>query len=115
MSPDHWLAVGQISDAARQALVESDSQVIDVSSELPVVLVGLHYEDNWRTEHAEDDLQIWTSGDVHVKSRNLDLYWHNHLGSLTESRLQMPEEELPGGVSSTATGDELGDLDEAPF
>ena len=40
----HWLAVGRVSNAAREQLIDADCHVVDVNSKPPIVLVGLRYE-----------------------------------------------------------------------
>jgi hypothetical protein len=86
---EHWIAVGVVSDLARAELNRANCPVVEVQQPR-CVLVCLRYDE---TFHEQEDLELWTSGDVRVKSRGLDLLWHRPYGSLTESRLTLPCED----------------------
>ncbi|GHO51164.1 hypothetical protein [Ktedonospora formicarum] len=67
----YWMTVGAVSEQARQALVEADGQVIDVHASPPVVLVGLPYDVNYYFRHRYDDLAIWRTEGIQVRSKGL--------------------------------------------
>jgi hypothetical protein len=86
---EHWIAVGVVSDLARAELYRANCPVVEVQQPR-CVLLCLRYDE---TFHEQEDLELWTSGDVRVKSRGLDFLWHGQYGSLTESRLTLPCED----------------------
>ena len=86
---DHWIAVGAVSELALAELYRANCPVVEVQHPR-CVLVCLRYDESF---HEQEDLELWTSGDVRVKSRGLDLLWHRQYGSLTESHLTLPCED----------------------
>jgi hypothetical protein len=72
MSKTHSLAVGHVSDAARQALIEADCFVQDLEASPPLVAVGIGYQGN-------DDLSFTWSVDaeIQVNSSGLYLIWRS--------------------------------------
>jgi hypothetical protein len=124
MSKEHWIAVGSVSDAARQALIEADCFLHKVSATPQIVLVGRHYQD-------EHDLDIgWQfEPEIPIDSSGLHLFWYpsggdclSHESSVTETRLITADEwqaereqEWTRAREAEAWIDELGDLDELPF
>jgi hypothetical protein len=67
MSNEHYLVVGHVSDAARDALNEADCFVQDLSTRPPLVAVGIHYQSN-------DDLSFTWSVDAEIQVRSSGLY-----------------------------------------
>ncbi|GCE26403.1 hypothetical protein KDA_18870 [Dictyobacter alpinus] len=94
----HWMTVGSLSDAARQALLDVDAVVLNVHNEPPVVLVGIPYDCNYYKRFGYDDLAIWTSEGIQLHSKNLRLQWgHNNFpgklwGGFPRERLILPDE-----------------------
>ena len=72
MNNEHYIAVGRVSNAARQALIEADCFVQDLSPEPPLVAVGIRYQ-------SKDDLSFTWSVDaeIQVASRGLYLIWRS--------------------------------------
>ena len=70
---EYWLAVGHVSDAARQQLINANCPVLDVSSRPPVVLVGLRQES--ASDRFHEDLALTNVGEIQVRVKGLGLYW----------------------------------------
>jgi hypothetical protein len=70
---EYWLAVGHVSDAARQQLINANCLVLDVSSRPPVVLVGLRQESV--SDRFHEDLALTNVGEIQVRVKGLGLYW----------------------------------------
>ncbi len=71
---EHWLAVGRVSNAAREQLAIAHCSVIDVQREPPIVLVCLRHQGDiskeWIWEYVEE-LGIPSSGlDVLIRSHD---------------------------------------------
>jgi len=62
---EFWLAVGHVSDAARQQLINANCPVLDVSSRPPVVLVGLRRESV--SDRFHEDLVLTNMGEIQVR------------------------------------------------
>ncbi|GHO41847.1 hypothetical protein [Ktedonospora formicarum] len=67
----YWMTVGAVSEQARKALREADGQVIELHASPPVVLVGLPYDSNYSFRHRYDDLAIWRTEGIQVRSKGL--------------------------------------------
>ena len=70
---EHWLAVGRVSNAARQQLINANCSVLDVSSRPPVVLVGLHHE--LTSDRFHEDLALTKVGEIQIRLKGLCLSW----------------------------------------
>jgi hypothetical protein len=123
MSKTHYLAVGHVSNAAQQALIEADCFVHNLSAEPPLVAVGIRYQGN-------DDLSFTWSVDaeIQVHSSGLYLIWRSTTNvqplyaSVDDTELLTYEEwgaqidhATVARLAAQDWSDELGDLDEAPF
>ena len=123
MAKQHYIAVGRVTDAARQALLEADCFVHDLSPEPPVVAVGIRYQD-------KDDLSFTWSVDaeIQVNSSGLYLIWRSTTNvqplyaSVLDTELLTYEEWCAEIDQATVTrlaaqdwSDELGELDNLPF
>ena len=113
MTKEHYIVVDHISEAARQALVEADCFVHELSADPPLIAVALRYQDSWSKEHYQDDLETFSIGEIAIHSTCLHLFWIGMHGSVTESRLITPHEDVP--TIPPSTDDELGELDDQPF
>jgi hypothetical protein len=124
MNNEHYIAVGHVSDAARQALIEADCFVHQVSIEPPLVAIALRYQD-------EHDLTfVWSSADteIQINSSGLYLIWRSSSNqeppyascidtsvSTYDEWCQEREEAAAKTLAAIGWDGELGDLDEAPF
>ncbi|GCE12479.1 hypothetical protein [Tengunoibacter tsumagoiensis] len=94
----HWMTLGSVSDAARQALLEAGATVVDLYEEPPVVLVGIPYDWNYYERFGRVDLSIWTTEGIWLDSKQLRLEWsHNNFpgrlwGGFPRQRLILPDE-----------------------
>ena len=70
---EHWLAVGRVSNAARQQLINANCPVLDVSSRPPVVLVGLRHESVGDRFH--EVLALTKVGEIQIRLQGLCLCW----------------------------------------
>jgi hypothetical protein len=70
---EHWLAVGRVSNAARQQLINANCLILDVSSRPPVVLVGFHHES--ASDHFHEDLALTKVGEIQIRLKGLCLFW----------------------------------------
>ena len=70
---EHWLAVGRVSNAARQQLVNANCLVLDVNSRPPVVLVCLRYESP--RDHFSENMALTNVGEIEIRLKGLCLFW----------------------------------------
>lgn len=94
----HWMTVGSLSDAARQALLDAGGVVVDVHDEPPIVLIGISYDCNYYKRFGYDDLAIYRMEGIELHSINLRLAWSNNnfpgkrWGGVPRERLILPGE-----------------------
>ncbi|GHO65561.1 hypothetical protein KSC_044530 [Ktedonobacter sp. SOSP1-52] len=94
----HWMTVGSLSDAARQALLDAGGVVMDVHNEPPIVLIGISYDCNYYKRFSHDDLAIFRLEGIELHSKNLRLAWSNNnfpgkrWGGVPRKRLILPGE-----------------------
>jgi hypothetical protein len=123
MNNEHYIAVGHVSDAARQALLEADCFVHDLSPEPPLVAVGIRYQ-------GKDDLSFTWSVDaeIQVNSSGLYLIWRSTTNvqplyaSVLDTELLTYEEwcaqidqATVARLADQGWDGELGELDNLPF
>ncbi len=70
---EHWLAVGRVSNAARQQLINANCLILDVSSRPPVVLVGLRHES--ANDRFHENLALTKVGEIQIRLKGLCLFW----------------------------------------
>ena len=70
---EHWLAVGWVSNAAREQLMEANCHVLDVHSKPPIVLVGLPYET--ASGRFSENMAVADVDEIEIRVKGLCLLW----------------------------------------
>src|SRR2546430_4806039 len=70
---EHWLAVGRVSNAAREQLMEANCHVLDVHSKPPIVLVGLPYET--ASGQFSENMAFADVDEIEIRLKGLCLLW----------------------------------------
>jgi hypothetical protein len=83
----HWLVVGYVSPGAKQWIEEKGGQVLEASSDPPLVAVGLAYNPagawvwtHGRQEHRQG-IEFWNTGEIQEVSTGISLQYRNSNGS----------------------------------
>lgn len=118
----YWLTVGRVSDAAYGDIKRTGGQVMQLSSEPPVALVGIAFD---ATAHS-DDLAFNNGSEIQidVHSTGLSLVWVSSdrlinaaYSSLTETSLitYAEYEDILNGRAAAITEEPLPDIEDRPF
>ena len=118
----YWLTVGCVSDAACSNIKRTGGQVVQLSSEPPVTLVGIAYDS---TAHP-DDLAFNNGSEIQidVHSTGLSLVWMSSdrlinaaYSSLTETSLitYAEYENILNGRAAAIVEESLPDIEDRPF
>ncbi|MBV9469599.1 MAG: hypothetical protein JOZ57_10190 [Abitibacteriaceae bacterium] len=118
----HWLAVGYVSPAAREAIVERGGRVDEVKHDPAFLLVGLEHnpEGYWSWSHGRREhrgaVEFWNTGEIQMEHLTLQYGPRNaEYCSVEETYLLMPDEdfdqeahrvvERPALLTAQASGD----------
>src|SRR5579871_4111135 len=103
----HWLAVGYVSPNAQQWIEELGGTVLHLSSEPPIVAVGIAYDPNgawvWSSGKRQyrQGIELWNTGELQEASTGINLLYKNvqqytvaEYMSLIDNYLILPDEEF---------------------
>ncbi len=102
----HWLVVGYVSPAARAVIEEKGGQLLDLSSDPPLVAVALAYDPAgvWVWQHGEQQhrvgVEVWSSGYIEEASTGIMLQYgavtggSPELASVIDTYIVLPDEDF---------------------
>ena len=122
---EYWLAVGSITERARQALIASDGLVLHVSSKPDVTLVCVRYDEpndismGYGAQfHSECNVLEVEKRGLFLLVRSKDVMTYVVYASVTDIELlteKDADEEYAEIQKNRKPEEPLGDLDEHPF
>ena len=109
---EYWLAVGSVSDKARNQLEEADCIVQQVNTVPPVVLICLRY----RSDEGANDLKIGDHGELYIHTKNLRLHHEGLYGNIINAKItSFADKHTLNEAYVSSWHDHLAEPDDDPF